>query len=134
MGSEISKTLQQNLEERANSEAGINIIKSCLEQIRDYSDFQRRKTIFLEFIKKVFPNIREVDMIAITENLSRWIETYAHKYKRLVDRPSTAGQHPFIYEINGKTRLEIIEPILDNEWEYIEELNKLYRQYVNIPR
>ena len=96
----------QNLEERANSEAGVNIIKSCLEQIKNYDDFQKRKTIFLKFIKVMFPYIKEIDVTAITENLARWIESYKHKYEHLVNRPSTAGQHLFVYEVNGETKLD----------------------------
>jgi hypothetical protein len=42
----------ETLENRANSEVGVNIIKSCLEQINSYVNFQKSEKNIYKVYKK----------------------------------------------------------------------------------
>ena len=119
-----------NLEQRTDSQAGIKIIESCLMQIKNYEDFQSRKGILLEFLKKEYPYIKIIDKMAIIDMISKQLEDYEYDYKVLTKGPSTVFSHPFVAERKPEVIPQLLKLINEREKEYIEYLNQ---RYSNIP-
>lgn len=120
---------EQNLEQRADSQAGIKIITLCLKQIKSYKDFKNRKKIINEFLKKEYPKLVEADIIGITSMIYNWTRQYEYSNKDSVNRPSTMEQNSFIFGTNDNIISKIIELIKSNEKEYLISLNSLYPEY-----
>jgi len=115
-----------SLEEKVDNNNIINMITSCLEQIKDYPDYQRRYSIIYSFIKKSFPKINEFDTKEISIMISLYLKDYEYDYKDLTKSPNTALSHPLVSERKPGVIPSILKSIRIFEADYIESLSKTY--------
>lgn len=118
------------LEEKVTLEVGVNIVHSCLNEIKSYGNFIDRRKIFHNFITKKYSKLENIDKTSIEEMMVLGMGDYEHDYKNFIGGPSISVGHPFNFEINKNIKLEILKLIVEREKEYIESLNSLYSEYI----
>ncbi len=117
------------LENRTDSDAGIKIVRSCLEQIKDYNYFLEMKRKVTDFLNEKYPELMGADVIGIRELVYIYTRNYEHPNKSPFQSPRSMVSNPFSFGLSESNLDKILKSIKENEKDYLSSLSNLYPQY-----